>query len=45
MMTSSTGNIFRIIGPLFREFTGHLGIPLTKASDVEFDIFFDLCLK
>ena len=35
MMTSSHGNIFRVTGPLCGEFTGHLWIPLTKASDVE----------
>ena len=35
MMTSSIGSIFRITGPLFREFTGYRWIPLTKASDVE----------
>ena len=35
MMTSSNGNIFRITGPLWGEFTGHQWIPLTKASDAE----------
>ena len=35
MMTSSNWNIFRVIGPLCREFTGHRWIPLTKASDAE----------
>ena len=35
MMTSSNGNIFRITGPLCREFTSHRRIPRTKASDVE----------
>ena len=34
-MTSSNGNIFRVPGPLCREFTGHRWIPHTKASDVE----------
>ena len=33
VMTSSTGHIFRVIGPL----RGHRWIPLTKACDVEFD--------
>ena len=33
MMTSSNGNIFRVTGPLCREFTGHRWIPRTKASD------------
>ena len=40
MMTSSNGNIFRVIGPLWREFTGHRWIPLTKASDAELWCFF-----
>ena len=35
MMTSSNGNIFRVTGPLCREFTGHRWIPRTKASDAE----------
>ena len=35
MMTSSNGNIFRVIGPLCREFTGPRWIPHTKASDAE----------
>ena len=35
MMTSSNGNIFRVTGPLCREFTCHRWIPLTKASDAE----------
>ena len=35
MMTSSNGNIFRITGPLWGEFTGHRWIPRTKASDAE----------
>ena len=34
-MTSSNGNIFRVIGPLWGESTGHRWIPLTKASDAE----------
>ena len=34
-MTSSSGNIFRVTVPLCGEFTGHLWIPLTKASDAE----------
>ena len=33
--TSSNGNIFRVTGPLWREFTSHRRIPLTKASDAE----------
>ena len=35
MMTSWNGNIFRVTGALFGEFTGHRWIPLTKASDAE----------
>ena len=35
MMTSSNGNISRVTGPLCGEFTAHLWIPLTKASDAE----------
>ena len=35
MMTSSNGNIFRVIGPLWDESTGHRWIPITKASDAE----------
>ena len=33
MMTSSTGNIFRVTGPLCGEFNGHRWIPHTKAID------------
>ena len=32
-------NIFRVIGPLYGEFTGHRWIPLTKASDAELKCF------
>ena len=35
MMTSSNGNIFRVTGPFWGEFTSHRWIPLTKASDAE----------
>ena len=42
MMTSSNGNIFRVTGHLCGEFTGLRWIPRTKASDAEFDVFFDL---
>ena len=38
-MTSSNGNIFRVIGPLCGEFIGHRWIPRTKASDAEFWCF------
>ena len=33
IVTSSNGNMFRVAGPLCVEFTGHRGIPLTKARD------------
>ena len=42
IMTSSNENIFRVTGPLWGEFDGDRWIPLTKASDAEFDVFFDL---
>ena len=45
MMTSSNGNIFRVIGLLCGEFTGHRWITRTKASDAEFWCFFDLRLN
>ena len=35
MMTSSSGNIFRVTGQLCGEFTGPRWIPRTKASDAE----------
>ena len=35
MMTSSNGNIFRVTGPLWGEFTGHRWIPRTKSNDAE----------
>ena len=34
-MTSSNRNIIRVADPLCDEFTGHRGIPRTKASDAE----------
>ena len=40
IMTSSNGDIFRVIGPLCGEFTGQGWIPLTKASDAELWCFF-----
>ena len=45
MMTSSNGNIFRVTGLLCGEFTGHRWIPRTKASDANFDVFFELRLN
>ena len=41
MMTSSNGNIFRVTGHLCGEFTGDRWITHRKASDAEFDVFFD----
>ena len=35
VLPQNYGNIFRVTVPLWREFTGHRWIPLTKASDVE----------
>ena len=35
MMTSPNGKVFRVIGPLCGEFTGHRWITLTQASDAE----------
>ena len=43
MMTSSNGNIFHVTGPLWGESTGHLWIPLTKASDTELLYFSLIC--
>ena len=40
MMTSSDGNVFRVTGPLWGEFTGHRWIPITKASEAELWCFF-----
>ena len=43
MMTSSNGNIFRVTGLLYGEFTGefHAQRPVT----LSFDVTFDLCLN
>ena len=38
-MTSSYGNIFGVTAHLCGEFTGDRWIPLTNASDTEFDFF------
>ena len=42
MMTSSNGNIIRVTGHLFGEFTGHWWIALTKPAMRSFDVFIDL---
>ena len=39
IMTSSSGNIFRVTGHLCGEFTGHRWIPRTKASDHKYAIY------
>ena len=44
-MTSSNGNIFRITGHLYGEFTGPRWIPRTKVSDAELWCFFYLRLN
>ena len=44
-MTSSNGNIFRVIGLLCGEFTGHRWIPRTQASDAELGCLLDLHLN
>ena len=41
MTASSNGNIFRVTGLLWGEFTGHRWIPHTKASDAELWYFLD----
>ena len=42
MSTSSNGNIFRVTGRLWREFTGHRWIPLKMPVVRSFDVLFDL---
>ena len=43
MMASLNGNIFRVTGLLFGDFTGHRWISHTKASDAEHICFFFIC--
>ena len=45
MMTSSSGNIFRVTGPLCREFTGSGEFPTQRPVTRSFDVFFDLRLN
>ena len=45
MMTSSNGNIFRVTGPLCREFTGPGEFPIQRPVTRSFDVFFDLRLN
>ena len=42
MMTSSNGNIFRVTGPLCREFTSLGEFPAQRPVTRSFDVFFDL---
>ena len=45
MMTSSNGNIFRVIGTLCGEFTGPGEFPTQRPVTRSFDVFFDLRLN
>ena len=45
MMTSSTGNIIYVTGPLCGEFTGRREIPVQRPVARSFDISFDLRLE
>ena len=45
MMTSSNGNIFRITGPLWGEFTYPGEFPAQRPVTRSFDVFFDLRLN
>ena len=45
MMTSSSGNIFRVTGPLCGEFTGPGEFPTQRPVTRSFDVFFELRLN
>ena len=45
IMTSSNGNIFRVIGPSWGEPLVNSGFPSQRTVTRSFDIFFDLCIK
>ena len=45
MMTSSNANIFRVTGPLCREFTCPGEFPTQRPVTRSFDVFFQLCLN
>ena len=45
LMTSSNGNIFRVTGPLWGEFTGPGEFPTQRPVTRSFDVFFDLRLN
>ena len=44
MMTSSSGNIFRVTGHLCGEFIGPGEFPIQRPVTQSFDVFFDLRL-
>ena len=44
-MTSSSGNIFGVTGPLCGEFTGLGEFPTQRPVTRSFDVFFDLRLN
>ena len=44
-MTSSNGSIFRVTGPLYREFAGPGEFSALRPVTRSFDVFFDLCLN
>ena len=44
LMTSSNGDIFRVTGPLWEEFTRHR-FPSQRPATRSFDVFFDMRLK
>ena len=43
IMTSSNGNIFRVTGPLWGEFSSHRWVPLINTSDAELWCLFLVC--
>ena len=45
MMTLSNGNIFRVTGPFWGEYTGHRWFPSQRPVTWSFDVFFDLDLN
>ena len=45
MMTSSNGNLFRVIGDLYGEVTGPGDFPAQRPVTRSFDVFFDLRLN
>ena len=45
MMTSSNGNVFRVTGLLYGEFTGPGEFPAQRPVTWSFDVFFDLRLN